>query len=146
MCAFSFLCESWLIIFFLQKFSQCTHISALFNALVLITAPQFSLDPANSGQCVKEEALPVTSLPCLWKPPKKSEESTMQMSEATFTKHTYDKTKKRKLKRLEDFDPRPLEFRGTAANHLPALLQKNLWLKFVRIIVLRPKIPALGIK
>ena len=69
--------------------------------------------------------MPVTSLPCLWKPPKKRKESTMQMSEATFTKHTYDKTKKKQLKRLEDFDPRPLEFRGTAANHLPALLQKN---------------------
>ena len=48
----------------------------------------------------------------------------MRMSEATFTKHTYDKTKKRKLKLLEDFDPRPLEFRGTATNHLPALLEK----------------------
>ena len=139
-------CVNHGLFYFFQKFSQCTHILALFNALVLLTAPQFSLDPANSGQCIEEEALPFTSLPCLWIPPRKSKESTMQMSEATFTKHTYDKTKKRKLKRLEDFDPRPLEFRGTAANHLPALLQRNLLLKFVRIIVLQPKIPALEIK
>ena len=66
----------------------------------------------------------ITSLPCQWKPPKKRKESTMQMSEATFTKHAYDKKEKRKSKLLEDFDPRPLEFRGTAADHLPALLQK----------------------
>lgn len=27
------------------------------------------------------------------------------------------------MKLLEDFDPRPLEYRGTAASHLPALLE-----------------------
>lgn len=47
----------------------------------------------------------------------------MQMSEATFTKHVYDKKKKREVKPLEGFDPRPLEFRGTAGDRLPALLQ-----------------------
>ena len=47
----------------------------------------------------------------------------MQMSEANFTKHVYDKKKKREVKPLEGFDPRPLEFRGTAGDRLPALLQ-----------------------
>ena len=120
-------CVNHGLFYFFRNSASCTHISALLHALVLLTAPQFSLDPADSGQCIEEEAVSVTSLPCLWKPPKKRKESTMQMSEATFTTHTYDKTKKRKLKQLEYFDPRPLEFRGTAANHLPALLQKNLW-------------------
>ena len=48
----------------------------------------------------------------------------MQMSEATFTKHVYDKEKKRQMKPLEDFDPCPLEFRRKAGDRLPALLEK----------------------
>ena len=32
--------------------------------------------------------------------------------------------KKRKLEPLEDFDPRPVEFRGIACANLPALLEK----------------------
>ena len=48
----------------------------------------------------------------------------MQFSEATFTKHTYGKPKKRTLKPLENFDPRPLEYRGTAVRNLPELLEK----------------------
>ena len=31
---------------------------------------------------------------------------------------------KRKIELLEDFDPRPLEFRGTAKNNLPKLLSE----------------------
>ena len=97
---------------------------ALLHALVSLTAPQFLLAPTNSVDCPDEEAVPIISLPCQWKLPKKRKESTMPMSVAIFTKHAYDKTKKRKLEPLEDFDPRPMEFRGTAANHLPDLLQK----------------------
>ena len=64
----------------------------------------------------------VKSLPCQWRPPRKRKESTLRISDATFEKHDYSKPVKRKLKLLEDFDPRPLEFRGSAMNRLPKLL------------------------
>ena len=85
-------CVNHGLFYFFRNSASCTHISALLHALVLLTAPQFSLHPADSGQCIEEEAVPVTSLPCLWKPPKKRKESTMQMSEATFTKDKEEKT------------------------------------------------------
>ena len=46
---------------------------------------------------------------------------TMAMSESSFIKHEYGKEKKRAVEPLEDFDPRPMEFRGSACVHLPAL-------------------------
>ena len=46
------------------------------------------------------------------------------MSEAVFEKHDYRKPMKRKTKPLEDFDPRPPEFRGNASMLLPDLLKK----------------------
>ena len=39
-----------------------------------------------------------------------------------FEKHVYGTVKKRHLAPLEDFDPRPAKFKGTAKNSLPALL------------------------
>ena len=44
------------------------------------------------------------------------------MSEAVFQKHTYGKESKRTYDSLEDFDPRPLEYRGTASTNLLQLL------------------------
>ena len=39
-------------------------------------------------------------------------------------KHTYGKTKKRSVKSISDYDPRPEQFRGTAKQHLPVFLSK----------------------
>ena len=36
------------------------------------------------------------------------------MAEAKFQKHTFGKTKKREYALLDDFDPRPTQYRGTA--------------------------------
>ena len=44
------------------------------------------------------------------------------MSEARFHKHEFGKPKKRQVKSVEDFDPRPPEFRGKTAENLPTLL------------------------
>ena len=52
-------------------------------------------------------SVPVTSLPCRWKPPRKRKESNLKMSDATFEKHVYGQTKKVKLLPIEDYDPRP---------------------------------------
>ena len=45
-------------------------------------------------------------------------------AEASFIKHDYDREKKRTVEPLEDFDSRPVEFRGSASEHLPDLLDK----------------------
>ena len=46
------------------------------------------------------------------------------MSEAMFEKHKYGKIRKRTPKLLEDFDPRPVKYRGTANDRLPGLLDE----------------------
>lgn len=48
----------------------------------------------------------------------------MTMAEVPFPKHVYGRERKRTVQPLEDFDPRPPEFRGTARDHLPGLLKK----------------------
>jgi hypothetical protein len=48
----------------------------------------------------------------------------MTMAEAPFMKHVYGRERKRTMQALEDFDPRPAEFRGTACDCLPGLLEK----------------------
>ena len=72
----------------------------------------------------EEETLPVTSHLCKWNAPRKRKESMIPMSEAVFQKHDYSKPMKQSFKLLEDFDPRPVECRGTASSRLPDLLEK----------------------
>ena len=113
-----------LIVFIHRKSASCTHVSALMHALVAMTQSEFKLQqvvPMSRAED-EEEALPITSYPCQWKPPKKRKESNMQMSEAVFQKHDYSSLKKRKVRLVEDFDPRPECYKGTAGNNFPALL------------------------
>ena len=108
-----------------RKSASCTHVSALLHALTALAAPRFQLQPSEAGQMVADESddvTPVTSLPCQWKPPRKRKESTMRVGEVTFEKHVYGRQKKRALRQAEEFDPRPLCFRGTAHERLPQLL------------------------
>ena len=44
------------------------------------------------------------------------------MSEAVFQKHNYSQLSKKKVKLIEEFDPRPLGYRGTAFSRLPTFL------------------------
>ena len=69
-------------------------------------------------------SVPCTSLPCKWVVPKTRKESTQEISSAIFTKHDRDKPVKRPVKLLEDFDPRPAEYRGKAKSYVPGLLKK----------------------
>ena len=97
--------------------------SAVLHALAAMTPVEFHLRPnlpPNSD--VSDSSLPITSYPCQWKRPKKRKESNLPMSEARFHKHEFGKPKKRQVKSVEDFDPRPPEFRGKAAENLPTLL------------------------
>ncbi len=112
-----------------SKSASCTHISALLHALVSMTASQFQLQPTESPEALSlargdDDDVPVTSRPCQWKAPRKRKESSMPMAEAPFEKHVYGREKKRKIKLIDDFDPRPMEFRGIVRDRLPALLDK----------------------
>ena len=98
--------------------------SAVLHALVAMTTTEFQLQPNLPEISTDEEVLPVTSYPCQWKQPKTRKDSTLPMSGVVFEKHTYEKMQKRTPKLTEDFDPRPLKYRGTAKEHLPTLLGK----------------------
>ena len=47
----------------------------------------------------------------------------MQISEVNFEKHVYGRTSKKVIKTLEEFDPRPEKYRGTAKENLKPLLE-----------------------
>ena len=84
-----------------------------------VTAPS---TVGNSDEDDIEEDLPVTSLPCQWKPPRKRKESTLKFSDANFEKYEYGRERKHHWKSIKDFDPRPVEHRGKA----PQLMQDFL--------------------
>ena len=101
--------------------------SAALHALSGLKPTSFSLRPnLPPASNANDDAIdtPCTSLPCQWKPPKKRKDSTLCLSEASFVKHDYTKPSKRKVRCVEDYDPRPPEFRGSTVQRLPALLQR----------------------
>ena len=103
--------------------ASCTHISALLHALAGLAPSTFSLGvQGGSTDDDEEETVPVTSQLCKWNVPQKRKDSAMPMSKVVFEKHDYSKPNKRRFKSFDDFDPRPPEFRGTAASRLPTLL------------------------
>ena len=98
--------------------------SALLHPLSAFHAPSAFEPSIQRVDSDDEESLPCTSQPCHWKPPQKCKESVLRLSDATFVKHDYAKPEKKKIKQVEDFDPRPDSFQGTASKGLPELLQK----------------------
>ena len=91
-----------------------------------MTPVAFQLQPSGgpSTPVVCDKNLPVTSYACQWKPPRKRKQSNLAISEAKFVKHVYGKTSRRSFESIEDFDPRPVEYRSTASLNLPDLLDK----------------------
>lgn len=104
--------------------ASCTHILAVLHALVAMTPTEFLQQPSGDPSCDDHERLPATSYPCQWKQPKRRKESNLRMGEAVFEKHVLGRERKRKLVPVEDFDPRPLKYRGTAKERIPALLDE----------------------
>ena len=86
--------------------------SAQLHAMMSLTTPQFQIQPAGfRTPCSSdEEPVPVTSQ---WKALRKRKVSIMTMAGTPFDKHVYGRERKRSMTPLEDFDPRPLQFRGT---------------------------------
>lgn len=104
---------------------SCTHVSALLHALSALNTPSFKPGvTASDSDDEDETAVPCTSQPCHWKQPKKRKDSTLRLSDASFEKHDYAKPVKRKIRPVEDFDPRLVSFRNSAKSRLPDLLQK----------------------
>lgn len=113
------------IYFSFRKSASCTHVSAVLHALCALAPAAFQVQPSISAtEDCDDDTVPVTSLPCQWRAPKKRKESTLHIAETIFEKHDYAKPTKRKVKLLENFDPRPPEFRGDAASRLPEFLDK----------------------
>ena len=103
-----------------RKSASCAHISALLHALVALTPVPFPV--ASSVHDDDAESVPVTSLPCQWRAPRKRKESNLKMSDATFEKHVYGQRKKVKLLPIEDYDPRPEKYRNKVDTHMKKFL------------------------
>lgn len=104
--------------------ASCVHISALLHALKDLSPCLFPLRatlPVMSNSETSE--IPCTSLPCTWNKPRKRKEAKLQISDVLFQKHVYSRKRKHTLKQLQDFDPRPKEFRGLVNAQLPQLLE-----------------------
>ena len=106
--------------------ASCTHVSALQHALATLSPASFQLKHKNPplNDSDDEDSTPVTSLPCQWRRPRKRKESSLSISKATFEKHDYAKPAKKKIKSVEDFDPRPPQFRELINSRLPDFLDK----------------------
>ena len=147
---------------FFRMSASCTHISALLHALNALNPTTLQPHPnLPSISDAEAECVPVTSLPCKWKAPKAKKDSTLPVASTSFKKHNYQKDStlpvastsfekhnyqklvKRKVKLLNDFDPRPPEFRGQIQNRLPSFLQKvkgeELGISFFYLILLYSK-------
>lgn len=102
--------------------ASCTHVSALLHALVALCPSTYSAGSIPDGS--DDEALPVTSYACQWKVPSKRKDCTLPLSKIVFEKHSYGRERKRSLKIMEDFDPRPAEYHNTAKDLLQDFLGK----------------------
>ena len=112
--------------YFCRKSASCTHVSAVLHALANLNPPSFRLKPnvdVTIGE--EEEEMPCTSVPRQWGiPSKKRKDSSIEISNVVFEKHDYSKPVKKRVKLIEDFDPRPPECIGTVQSQLPELLDK----------------------
>ena len=89
-----------------------------------MSPPENRLPNLDTSSSADAETLPITSFACKWKAPRKRKESNAKMSDVSFTKHVYGRTVKHDLKSLNEYDPRPMEYRGKAQGRLPGFLSK----------------------
>ena len=109
-----------------RKSASCVHVSAVLHALNGLKQP-VPVQPELPHDDTTEDyphSVPCTSLPCKWVVPKNRKDSTQEIASAVFTKPDHDRPIKRPIKLLEDFDPRPVEYRGKAESLVSELLKK----------------------
>jgi len=109
--------------------ASCTHVSGLLHALAAITpanvtstsTPDETIGSDDNDD--EPESLPVTSFACKWKPPRKRKECVLKFADANFEKHVYGRQKKYTWDPIKDFDPRPVEYRGSAPQQMETFLK-----------------------
>ena len=107
-------------LFYSRLSASCVHVSALLHALVHM----FSTEGAPpETQTDSEGAVPITSLASKWVKPHKQKERALKVSDTQFKRLFYSKSSK-DVGSLITFDPRAPEYRGTALQYLPRLLQQ----------------------
>ena len=94
--------------------------SALLHALVHMFCGEGA---PPEGDAEDESAVPVTSLACKWIQPRQQKERALKISDAHFKRLLYAKPSK-DVTSLATFDPRPPEYRGSALQRLPSLLDR----------------------
>eukprot|EP00731_Ephydatia_muelleri_P022006 Em0014g597a len=86
--------------------------SAALSSTSFQLQPNLPSTSSTETEATETEPTPVTSLPCQWKAPKAKKDSILQIASTSFEQHEYRKPVMRKIKLLEDFDPRPPQFRA----------------------------------
>ena len=107
-----------------RRSASCTHVSGLLHTLVNLTPINYHDLADTSPSAEDDEAVPVTSLECQWRRPRKRKESNLKIADATFQKHVYGRERKREFQSLKDFDPRPSELCGNAMDQMHYFLDK----------------------
>ena len=107
----------------LQVVRMYQHLSTPFLPSILHLYSGLPYVPVADDE--DETSIPCTSKPCQWKPPKKRKESNLRLSDATFEKHDYAKPVKRKVRKVEDFDPRPESFINQASKTLKSTKRRT---------------------
>ena len=103
--------------YFCRKSASCTHVSAVLHPKANLNPPSFQLKPNVHVPIGEEEEMPCTSVPGQWGiPSKKRKDSSIEISSVVFEKHDYSKPVKKRVKLIEDSDPRPPECVGTTAS------------------------------
>jgi len=69
------------------------------------------------------QPVPITSLECQWSKPRHRKDSKVEVSNVAFKKHIYGRQRKHELEPINDFDPRPDEYKGTASQKLQDFLE-----------------------
>ena len=89
--------------------------------MTITSIPVYGPQQALSEEMSKDKELPVTSYPCKWNVPHARKDSTLRVSETHFD---YRRVKKAKYTSVHYFDPRPIQYRGTAHTQLETFLCK----------------------
>ena len=69
------------------------------------------------------QPVPITSLECQWSKPRCCKDSKVEVSNVSFKEHVYDRQRKHELEPINDFDPRPHEYKGTVSQKLQCFLE-----------------------
>ena len=112
------------IIIFCRLSASCVRVSGPLHDLVALN-PHKQAEQPQQDLVVDDEIVPIPSRICEWTKPRRQKEKALKMTDACFKKHKYEKVPKQKQLALEDYDPRPLQYRGNASSLLPELLVKS---------------------